>query len=92
MLNIFLGAFLPFEIPQLRIFYLGCTPFFLIELFGFLESNFLSSLYILDISLLSSIGLVKIFSQSVGFLFCPVDIAHCLTEAFQYNEVSFLSC
>ena len=31
-----------------------------------LESNFLSSLYILDISPLSDVGLVKIFSQSVG--------------------------
>jgi hypothetical protein len=42
-----------------------CTPF-LLSLFGFLESNFLSSLYILDISLLLDLGLVKIFSQSVG--------------------------
>jgi hypothetical protein len=34
----------------------------LIELLGFLESIFLSSLYILDISCLSDVGLVKIFS------------------------------
>jgi hypothetical protein len=34
---------------------------FLIGLFGFLESNFLISLYILDISPLSNVGLVKIF-------------------------------
>ena len=39
---------------------------FLIGLFDFLESNFLSSLYILDISPLSDVGLVKIFSQFVG--------------------------
>jgi len=39
---------------------------FLIGLFGSLWSNLLSSLYILDISSLSDIGLVKIFSQSVG--------------------------
>uniref|UniRef100_A0A8C6HPL6 Uncharacterized protein n=1 Tax=Mus spicilegus TaxID=10103 RepID=A0A8C6HPL6_MUSSI len=38
-------------------------------LFGFLESNFLSSLYILDISHLLDLGLVNIFSQSVGCLF-----------------------
>ena len=37
-----------------------CSPF-LIGLFGSLESNFLSSLYILDISPLKDVGLVKIF-------------------------------
>ena len=41
-------------------------PHFLIGIFGSLESNFLNSLYILDISPLSDVGLVKIFSQSVG--------------------------
>jgi hypothetical protein len=35
-------------------------------LFDFLESTFLSSLYILDISPLYDLGLVKILSQSVG--------------------------
>ena len=44
----------------------------LIGLFGSLESNFLSSLYILDISPLSDVGLVKIFFQSLG------RIHHCL--------------
>jgi hypothetical protein len=38
-------------------------------LFDFLESSFFSSLYILDISPLSDLGLVKILSQSVGGLF-----------------------
>jgi hypothetical protein len=37
-------------------------------LFEFLESSFLSSLHILDISPLSDLGLVKILSQSVGDL------------------------
>ena len=41
-------------------------PHFLIGLFGSLESNFLSSLCILNISPLSDVGLVKIFSQCVG--------------------------
>jgi hypothetical protein len=41
-------------------------PHFLIGLFVSQESNFLSSLYILDISPLLDVGLVKIFSQSVG--------------------------
>ena len=38
-------------------------------LFDFLESYFLSSLYILDISPLSDLGLIKIFSQYVAGLF-----------------------
>jgi hypothetical protein len=41
-----------------------CTPF-LMGLFEFLESSFLISLYILDISPLSDLGLVKILSQPV---------------------------
>jgi hypothetical protein len=39
---------------------------FLIGLFGLLMSSFLSSLYILDFSLLSDVDLVEIFSCSVG--------------------------
>ena len=65
MLNISLGASLPFDIPQLKILYLTLHPI-LIGLFVSLESNFLSSLYIFDNSPSSDVGLVKIFSQSVG--------------------------
>jgi hypothetical protein len=43
------------------------VPHFLMGLFEFLESSFLNSLYILDISPLSDLGLVKILSYSVGF-------------------------
>jgi hypothetical protein len=39
---------------------------FLMGLFGSRESNFFSSLYILDISPLLDLGLVKIFYQFVG--------------------------
>jgi|UPI00000E97A0 hypothetical protein len=45
------------------------VPHFLMGLFDFLESSFLSSLYILNISPLSDLGLVKILFQSVGGLF-----------------------
>jgi hypothetical protein len=45
------------------------VPHFLIWLFDFLESTFLSSLSILNISPLSDLGMVKILSQSVGGLF-----------------------
>ena len=40
-------------------------PHLLIGIFGSLESNFFTYLDILDISPLSDVGLVKIFSQSV---------------------------
>ena len=53
---------------------------FLMGLFGSLGSTLLSSLYILDISPLSDLGLVKILSQSVGLTFCPFDSVLCLTE------------
>ena len=42
------------------------VPNFLIWLFGVLPYSFLSSLHILDISPLSDVGLVNIFSQFVG--------------------------
>ena len=60
-------------------------------LFELLESSFLSSLYILDISRLSDLGLVKILSQSVVSLFCLIDSVFCLTEALQFYEVPFVN-
>uniref|UniRef100_A0A8C6GPC2 Uncharacterized protein n=1 Tax=Mus spicilegus TaxID=10103 RepID=A0A8C6GPC2_MUSSI len=49
-------------------------------LFGSLESNFLSSLYILDTSPLSDVGLVKIFSQSVGCHFVLLTVSFALQK------------
>jgi hypothetical protein len=49
-------------------------------LFDFLESTFLSSLYILDISPLSDLGLVKILSQSVGGLFVLLMVSFALQK------------
>ena len=57
----------------------NCTPF-LIGLFASLESNFLSSLYILDIRPLSDVGLVKIFSQSVGCLLFLLTVSFALQK------------
>ena len=51
------------------------VPCFVIGLFGSLESNFLSSLNILNISPLLGMGLVKIFFQSVGFVQLTVSFA-----------------
>jgi len=52
----------------------------LIGLFDSLESNFLRSLYILDISPLSDVGLVKIFSQSVGCHFVLLTVSFALQK------------
>jgi hypothetical protein len=57
------------------------VPHFLIGLFGFLESNFLSSLYVLDISPLLDLGLAKIISQYVGSL---LDL---LTVSFAFQKL-----
>jgi hypothetical protein len=49
-------------------------------LFDFLESTFLSSLYILCISPLSDLVLVKILSQSVGGLFVLLTVSFALQK------------
>ena len=79
----FFKCFLAFDIPQLRILCLALYPIFLTQLFGSLESIFLSSWYILDISLLSDVGLVKIFSQSVGCHFVLLTVS-VLQKNFQH--------
>ena len=79
MLNISLGASQPFKFPQLRILCLALTPF-LIGLFGSLESTFLSSLYLSDISPLLDVGLVRIFSQSVGCCFVLLTVPFALQK------------
>jgi hypothetical protein len=53
---------------------------FIMGLFEFLESSFLSSLYILDISLLSDLGLVKNLSHSVGGLFVLLTVSFVLQK------------
>jgi hypothetical protein len=65
--------------------------YILIGLFGFVESNFLGSSYILDISPLLDIGLVKIFFPICKLLFCPIDRVLCLVEPFQFHKVPFVS-
>jgi hypothetical protein len=54
------------------------VPHYLMRLFEFLELSFLSSLYILDISPLSDLGLVRILSQSVGGLFVLLTVSFAL--------------
>ena len=60
------------------------------ELFDFLESSFLSSLYILDISPLSDLGLVKILSQSVDGLFVLLAVSFALQELCNFMKSHLL--
>ena len=85
MLNISLGTFQTFDIPQLRILCLALSPI-LIGLFGSLESNFLSSLYILNIRPLSDVGLIKIFSQSVASHFVILTVSFALQMLFNFTR------
>jgi hypothetical protein len=61
-------------------------------LFGFLKSNFLRSFYLLDISPLSTLGLVKFFSQSVGCLFVLLIVSFALQKLcnFMRSHLSIL--
>ena len=63
-----LDASRPFNIPSLRILNLVLYPI-LIVLFVSLKFIFLSSLYTIDISTLSHVGLGKIISKYVGCCF-----------------------
>jgi len=92
MLKISLSAFWPSDIPQLRRFCLPLYSIFLIELFGSLESNFLNSLYILEINPLSDVGLVKIFPQSVGCCFVLMTMSFALQKlcSFMRSLLSIL--
>jgi hypothetical protein len=56
-------------------------------IFEFLESSFLSSIYILDINPLSDLGLVKILSQSVGSLFVLLTVSFALQKLINFKRV-----
>jgi hypothetical protein len=68
-------------------------PHFLMGLFDFLEYTFLSYLYIVDISSLSDLGLVKILSQSVGGLFVLLTVSFALQKHcnFMRSHLSILN-
>ena len=85
MLNISLGASLVENSLFSSVFH------FSIGLFDSLESNFLSSLYILDISPLSDLGLVKIFSQYVGRHFVLLTVTFALQELCNFMRSYLLT-
>jgi hypothetical protein len=81
----FLGASQSFVTPHLRILCLALHPIFLkIGLFGSLNSNFLSSLYILDIISLLDLRLLKIFSQSVACHFVLLTVSLALQKLYNF--------
>ena len=63
---------------------LSSEPHFLVGLFDFLKSTFLSSLYMLDISPLSDLGQVKILSQFVGGLFVLLTVSFALQKLWSF--------
>lgn len=67
-----------------------CTPF-LIEQFSSLISSFLSSLYILNIIPLSILGLVKIFSHSVGCCFDLLTVSFALQTHLSFKRSPLLT-
>jgi hypothetical protein len=83
MMNIFSGASQPLGIPLLRILF-SSVPHFLIGLFDYLESSFLSYLYILDIIPLSDLGLVNILSESLGGLFDLLSVSFALQKLYNF--------
>ena len=68
----------------------GSVPCFLIGFFGLTVSRFLNYLYILDISTLSDVGLVKIFSQSVGCCFVLMTVSFDLQKLFSFMRSHLL--
>ena len=59
---------------------------------GTSEINYLSSLYILDISPLLDVGIVKIIFPISRLQICPIDNILCLIEDFQSQELPFINC
>jgi hypothetical protein len=64
---------------------------FLIVLFGSQESNFSNSLYILDISPLLDVGLVKLFFQSVGCHFVLLTVSFALQKLCNFTRSHLLT-
>ena len=63
---------------------------FSIGLLVFLEWSHVSSLYILEIKLLSEVSLANMFSHTVGSLFPFNAVFFSHAEAFHFDEISFV--
>jgi hypothetical protein len=80
----FFQCFLAIRDPLLRIHF-SSTQFLNWNIWS-LESNILSLLYILDISPLLDIRIVKIFSQSVGCCFVLLTVSFALQKICSFNR------
>ena len=80
MLNIFFSWFSAIQYSSGENSLFSSEPHFLMGLFDFLESTFLSSLYILYISPLSDLGFEKIHFKSVGDLFILLTVSFALQK------------
>ena len=69
---------------------LRCGPYCSIRLFVILKFGFLNSLYILDISHLSGLKLVKIVSNSVGFFVAQVMVSFAMQKFFSFVKYHLL--
>ena len=83
--NMSLNASWPTEISGVRILFISILHF-LIELFGLFVSKFFSSLYILNIILLSDVGLVKIYAEFVGCHFVLLTVCFALQKFFSFKR------
>ena len=84
-----LSASQTFKIPLLRILF-SSIPCFLIGLLGLLVSNFLSSLYILDISPILDVWLMKILYKSVASHFDLLRVSFVLQKLFSFMRSHLL--
>ena len=80
MLSNSLNVFLPFEFLLSRIIWLDLYPIFN----WIICSNFLSYLYILEISPLSDVGLLKIFFHSVSYCFALLTTSFALQKLLSF--------
>ena len=90
MMSISLNVFQPFRFVCCEFSVYVCTPLFSTGLFILLMTNFLSPLFILEISPMSNVGLVKIFSHSIGCRFVFLTMSFALQNLLSFRRSHLL--